>query len=191
MTERMSGSTPSRVAVRAIRLAIFGVFVEGVRSRNPGAAVNAVLTLVGSYLPGVVERSYGVEFQPWQRVYAAVAMLAHAVGMLGPYDDTWWWDHLTHTLSATLLGGVAHVTARRRGSDPLPHVLTATASLGALWELLEYAIHASSRRLGVEPILVHYSRRDSTLDLVFDFVGAIVVYVFGDRFLRNFIRRDP
>lgn len=188
----MSGLTRvsvARTAVRAIRCAIFGVFVEGIRRRDPGAIVNAVLTLLATYLFGVVEDACDVEFRPWQRVYAATAMLAHAVGMLGPYDDVWWWDHITHTLSATLLGGVVHVLSRRHGRDPLPRIFAVTVSLGALWELLEYAIHAISRRLGIEPILVHYNRRETVLDLLFNLVGALLVYAFGDQLLRNFIRR--
>jgi hypothetical protein len=44
-------------------------------------------------------------------------MVAHAVGMLGPCDDIWWWDHLTHTVIGTILGEAVHVTARERGSD--------------------------------------------------------------------------
>ena len=179
----------ARAAVRAIRCAILGVFVEGVRRRDPGAIVNAVLTLLATYLPGVIELQSNVEFRPWQRVYTAIAMLAHAVGMLGPYDDTWWWDHVTHTLSATLLGGIVHAVSRRRGRDSEPRVLAAIVGLGTFWELLEYVIHAISRRLGIEPVLVHYNNRETVLDLLFNLVGALIVIAFGDRLLRNFIQR--
>lgn len=192
MAGLMAGRTwPSiaRTVEQGIRYAILSVFVAGIRSRNPGAVVNAVFSLVATFLPGIVERQYGVYFRPWQRVYAAFAMLAHAAGMLGPYDDTWWWDHLTHTLSATLLGGFAHVVARRRGRDPRPRVLAAILCLGVVWELAEYVIHRTSERLGLEPLLVHYSARDTVLDLVFNLLGALLVLVFGDHLLRNFIRQ--
>ena len=179
----------TQTTVYAIRCAILAVFVEGFRQRNPGAVVNAVLSLAVTYLPGVVERLFGVEFHPWQRIYAGIAMFAHAVGMLGPYDDTWWWDHLTHTLSATLIGGVAHTIARRRGRDPRSRVLAVTVGVGGLWELAEYAIHVVCDRLGFEPILVHYSQRDSLFDLLFDLLGALVVITFGDRLLSNLTRR--
>jgi hypothetical protein len=178
-----------QTAERGIRSAILAVFVAGVRRRNPAAVVNAVFSLAASFLPGIVERLYDVDFRPWQRVYVAFAMLAHAVGMLGPYDDTWWWDHVTHTLSATLLGGVVHVAAHRRGRNPLPRVLAAVVSLGVFWELVEYAVHRISDHLGLEPLLVHYSARDTLLDLVFNLLGALLVLVFGDNLLRNFTRR--
>lgn len=182
-------ASAARTVERGIRHAIVGVFVAGIRKRNPGAIVNAVVTLAVTYLPGLVERRYGVEFRPWQRLYAGVAMLAHAVGMLGPYDREGWWDHVTHTMSASILGGVAHAAARRRGRDPRPRVLGLVVVGGVVWELLEYAIHAVSRRLGIEPLLVPYSRYDTALDLVFNLVGALLVLAFGDRLLGNLTER--
>ncbi|NEU56360.1 hypothetical protein [Halorussus sp. MSC15.2] len=185
----MRGTTRTAVArtlERAVRWGIAAVFGEGFRRRNPGAVANAVGALAATFLPDVIERRYDVAFRPWQRVYTAVAMLAHAVGMLGPYDDTWWWDHVTHTLSATLLGGVVHAAARRRGRDPRPRVLAVIVCAGVVWELLEYVVHAVSRRLGIEPLLVQYSTTDTFLDVVFDLLGALLVLAFGDRLLRNF-----
>jgi hypothetical protein len=179
----------ARAVERAIRWGIVAVFGEGFRRRNPGAVVNAAVAFAATFLPDLVERHYEVEFRPWQRVYAGTAMLAHAVGMLGPYDDTWWWDHVTHTLSATLLGGLVHAAAHRRDRDPGPRVVTAVAVAGVVWEAAEYAIHAVSQRLGLEPILIPYSAHDTLLDLVFDLVGAVVVLAFGDRLLGNFTGR--
>ncbi|UPV74520.1 hypothetical protein M0R89_00270 [Halorussus limi] len=175
-----------RAVERGLRYGIVAVFGEGFRRRSPGAVVNAAFSFAATFLPDAVERVWGVEFRPWQRVYAGVAMLAHAVGMLGPYDDTWWWDHVTHTLSTTLLAGFVHVAADRRGRDPRPRVLAVSVFAGLLWELLEYVIHAVSRRLGIEPLLVQYSARDTALDLAFDLLGALLVLAFGDRLLRNF-----
>ncbi|MDQ2074160.1 hypothetical protein RBH20_16610 [Haloarcula sp. H-GB4] len=117
-------------------------------------------------------------------------MLTHAVGMLGPYDDIWWWDNLTHIHSATVLGGLIHVLSRRLGVDPEQRVITGVATMGILWEFMEYIIHASSRRLGLEPILVSYGKTDTLLDLVSDLVGAVLVLVFGDVLLGNLVRRE-
>lgn len=179
------GRTVSEVAEHGIRFGLFAVFVVGLRRRDPSAVVNAVVALVGTYLPGGIERRYDVDIRSWQRVYAESAMLTHAVGMLGPYDEIWWWDHVTHTHSATLLGGLVHAVARRRGRDPRPRVLAAVACLGVTWEILEYAVHAVGARVGFEPILVNYGKRDTVLDLGFNFVGACLVLIFGDRLLAN------
>lgn len=174
---------------RGIRYAIIAVFGLGFRWRNSGAIVNAVFSLAATYIPDVIERQYDVEFRPWQRLYTEIAMLAHAVGMLGPYDDRGWWDHITHTLSATLLGGFVYVAANHRDRDPRPRVLVSILCAGILWELLEYTVHAISDRFGLESVLVPYSVRDTILDIVFNLFGALLVLAFGDRLLQNFIHR--
>ena len=175
----------STEAERGIRYAILAVFVVGFRRRNPGAVANAVVALAATSVPGVAERRYDVAFEPWQRAYLNAAMLTHAVGMLGPYDDVWWWDHLTHTHSATLLGGFDFTAARHRGRDPRPRVVAAVACAGVLWELGEYSVHATANRLELEPLLVSYGPRDTLFDLVFDLVGAVLVLLLGDRLLEN------
>ena len=180
----------SEQAERGIRYGILAVLVVGVRRRDPGAAVNALIAFAATYLPGAVERRYDVTFRPWQRVYTESAMLTHAVGMLGPYDDTWWWDHLTHTHSATLVGSVVYTAARRRGLDPRPRVLGVVVGAGSVWEAAEYVSHAVADRLGVEPVLVMYGEKDTVLDLCFNLLGALLVLAFGDRRLRNFTDPD-
>jgi VanZ family protein len=177
----------TRTAAKGIRVAIVAVVVEGVRRRDPASVINGVLALGATRLPELVEELYAVEFRPWQRLYADFAMLAHAVGMLGPYDDVWWWDHLTHTLSATLLGGLVFVDARRRGRDPRGRVLAVIVAAGGLWELLEYVIHSLSPRFGLEPVLVSYGRTDTVLDLLFNLVGAVLTLALGDHLLANFV----
>ncbi|WP_313692157.1 hypothetical protein [Halorarum halobium] len=170
---------------RTIRGGILLVFLLGVRRGNPNTAINAVGSLAGSYLPALVEGECGVELRPWQRAYVETAMLTHAVGMAGPYDDVWWWDHLTHTHSATVLGGIVHAVASRRGREPGPRVLAVVFVGGLVWELAEYAIHLVADRLGLEPLLVFYGRRDTLLDVCFNLLGALLVIAFGDRLLGN------
>lgn len=179
-----------RTVERGIRYGIGVVFVVGLRQRRWRAVVNAVVAIACTYLPDVIENRYEVEFLPWQRAYTATAMFTHAVGMLGPYEDTWWWDDITHTHSATLLGGLTHVLARRRGQNPRPRVLAVVGCLGLGWELMEYTIHAAANRLDFEPVLVPFGKKDTLFDLCFDTLGALFVIAFGDRLLRNFFERS-
>lgn len=166
------------------------VFIVGVRRRDLGAVVNAVVAFLGSYVPEIVEQASAIEFRPWQRLYVEAAMCLHAIGMLGPYDDIRWWDHVTHTLSASIVGGATFVAAKQRGKDPRPLVLGSVITLGVLWEIVEYLIHATANRLGMEPILVFYSKTDTVLDLVFNLVGGLLVILFGDRHLANLHESD-
>lgn len=179
-----------REAERGIRYAIVAIFIAGLRQRSPGALVNAVVAFAGTYLPAVAERTFDVEFRPWQRIYVGTAMMNHAAGMLGPYDDVWWWDSLTHAHSASVLGGSVFAIARRRGQDHRAWVIGAVVGLGVLWELLEYVVHSVANRLGFEPLLVFYSRADAATDIVFDVVGAVLVLLLGDRALGNVVHTD-
>ena len=193
MRSSESGTTSSavtRVIERAIRTGIAVFFAEGLRTRSPGAVVNALVAFVGAHLPAILERCRIVELRPWQRIYVETAMLTHAAGMLGPYDDIWWWDHLTHIHSSTVLGGLIHVLSRRLGVDPKPRVVTGVLTMGILWEVMEYIVHVASRRVGLEPILVSYGKIDTLLDLVFNLVGAALVLVFGDALLGNLVRPE-
>ncbi|MFD1562141.1 hypothetical protein ACFR99_00945 [Haloarchaeobius amylolyticus] len=180
----------SREAERGIRYALLAVALVGYRRRDPGAVVNALIALVATYLPGRIKQRYDVSFRPWQRVYLDTAMLTHAVGMLGPYDDVWWWDHMTHTHSATLLGGLTFAVARRTDREPGPRVIGVVAVAGVLWEIVEYIIHRTANHLGYEPLLVSYGKVDTALDLVFDLVGAGLVVLLGDTFLANLTDAD-
>ncbi|SIR64162.1 hypothetical protein SAMN05421858_3074 [Haladaptatus litoreus] len=181
--------TVVKTVERGLRCAIGFVFVVGLRRRNPGAVVNAAIALAATSLPDIIERRYDVTFRPWQRLYSNTAMLTHSVGMLGPYDDVWWWDHLTHTHSSTLLSGLVYAASRREGRNPCPRVLATIVGIGSLWELMEYIIHAVANRFGFEPILVSYGKSDVIRDFVFNLLGAVLVLVFGDELLRNLYER--
>lgn len=80
--------------------------------------------------------------------------------------------------------------ANHRGRDPRRWVVGAVVVCGVLWEMCEYFVHALADRLGIEPILVVYSKRDTVLDLGFDLVGALLVLVLGDHHLRNLLQPD-
>lgn len=168
---------------RVIRYVLLAVFVVGLRRRDPGAVANAIVAAIGTYIPDLAERVYDIELRLWQRLYVRSGMVTHAVGMLAPYDDIWWWDHLTHTHSSSILGGAVFAISRYRGRDPRPRVVATVVCLGLLWEIVEYAVHAAGNRLGIEPVLVSYGPKDTVLDLVFDLIGALLVLVFGDRLL--------
>ncbi|WP_126664322.1 hypothetical protein [Haloterrigena salifodinae] len=181
----MNASTECRTK-RGIRYALLAVFVVGLRRRDAGAVANAVVATIGTFLPDLAERAYDIKLRPWQRMYVRSAMLTHAIGMLGPYDDIRWWDHLTHMHSSSILGGVVFAISRRQGRDPRPRVVAVVVCLGLLWEIVECAVHTAGNRLGFEPVLVSYGTKDTVLDLVFDLIGALLVLAFGDRVLGDF-----
>lgn len=180
----------ARTAESGVRMGVASILAHGVRRGNPSVAVNAAIGLGGTFLPEAVERRYGVRLHPWQRVYVETAMLTHATGMLGPYDEVWWWDHLTHTHSASILASVVIAASRREGRDPTVPVLASVVGLGALWELAEYLIHEFSPRFGLDPLLVSYGRDDVLLDICFDVIGGLLALQFAERALENVLEDE-
>jgi uncharacterized membrane protein YjdF len=124
-------------------------------------------------------------------------MFLHALGTLPLpglnlstlYGSTWWWDHMTHALSSSLVAGVAYAVVRAldEHSDAihLParfmavYLLVFVMAFGVLWELLEFYISVAAALLGSESILTQYGLDDTVLDLFYNTMGGIVVALFG------------
>lgn len=194
---RRSSAAVLEGANRVLQGSIVAALLAGLRRRDPSAIVNGVVSLVFASLPAYVEREYGVRFRPWQRLWVSAAALVHATGMLGPYDRIWWWDHVAHTLTATIVAGATDALlrggARRAGTSPISArsravaVVGTTLGIGLLWEALEYVVHVLADRIGLEPLLVHYGRRDTARDLLYDALGACLVVLFGRSALSNVV----
>ncbi|NKE38069.1 hypothetical protein GWG54_20200 [Natronococcus sp. JC468] len=192
-SQREDGS--ERTANLGLQLVIVTALVEGVRQRDPSVIVNGIVSLLFAAIPRYLENRYGARFHPWQRVWVSVAALVHTLGMLGPYDRIWWWDHLAHTLSGVVVAGatdIAFQAEAEKGTrgNSLPKsrpavIAGVTLGFGILWEIFEYVIHAIGDRKGFEPLLVHYGRLDAIGDIIFDLLGAGLVVLFGRDALSN------
>lgn len=195
------------LAIIVLQGGIFLLFVVAVRRQNTAAAVNAIGSFVLAVLPVIVEvgseflfaRSitFGSTFPLW----LAVAGLLHSLGMLGLYDSRWWWDHLTHTVSAALVAALIHaglvvtlpgVSGIALSDGVLATVTVAfTFAIGVFWELIELVAREVGDRFGIEPVLVHYGWRDTAVDLGFDIVGALLVVLADLRVFVPIMERFP
>jgi len=190
----------TRVIVAVARVGILGVLLAGAANRSPSVVVNAVVAFGVTYLPAVLERRTDTHLEPGAVLWIAAAVFLHAYGMLGAYGSVWWWDHLTHTLSATVVASVGYVAARaierRTATLRLPgaamglYVLLFTLAAGVAWEVLEFAARTLGALLGREPLLRMYGVGDTVLDLVFDAVGALVAAVLGRDTLESAVLDD-
>lgn len=189
-TERLRVSRRhQRAASRLLQLAVAAILVAGLLTRNLSVAVNATLALALTFAPAVLRRDYRIELDAGLTLWITLALFLHSLGMLGFYTDVWWYDHVTHTLSATIVAAGGYVLARAadEASDDiyLPprflfvFVLLFTLGLGVLWEVLEFGARLGARSLGLDPVLVQYGLDDSLLDLLFDTLGAVLVALFG------------
>ncbi|WP_136690000.1 hypothetical protein [Halorhabdus amylolytica] len=187
--------------------AILGLLVVAVRRRNVPAAVNASGAFVLAVLPTVLEIGLRtglgeqLALNPLLAIWLGVAGFLHSLGMLGLYDTTWWWDHLTHTVSAALAAALLYAAflvafPSLSGNIPWPDsvgsmTVAFTLVIGIFWELLELLARDVADRLDVEPVLVHYGWRDTAADLVFDILGAIVVVALDVRIFVSIVERFP
>ncbi len=161
----------------------------GLVTRNVSVIVNASFALAATALPAVLRRDYRLPLNAGLTLWITSALFLHTLGMFGLYDDYWWWDHMTHTLSATIIAAAGYVTARAvdvHSEDIyLPpqflfvYIVLFTLALGVVWEVLEFAVRVGADVLGFDPVLIQYGLSDSLLDLVFDTVGALLVGLFG------------
>jgi hypothetical protein len=185
------------LAGRAMQAVIAGILLVGLWERSIAVVVNAVLALAITFLPALLRRDWDVHLDTGLTLWVTLAVLLHTVGMLGFYVTVPWWDNVTHTLSATIVAGVGYATARALDEHTdaiyLPpqflfvYILLFTMALGVLWEVLEFGAHALTDLIGVEAVLIQYSLEDTLVDLVFDFVGAVLVALFGTQRLQSLV----
>lgn len=177
------------VATRGLQAGIVGLLVVGVVLRNLGVVVNALFALAATFMPVLLTRDWEETFDPRLTLYLSLAAFLHTVGMVGPYTTVPWWDHLTHTLSATVVAGVGYAVIRAfdEYSDAVEFpprflfvfVFLFTLALGVGWEVLEFAARSVSDALGVGAVLVQYGLEDTLADLAFDALGAAIVALLG------------
>lgn len=181
--------------VVALQFGLLAVLGVGVAARSVSVTVNAVLAFAVTLLPAVLQRDLRIQLAPWQTAFVSLAVFLHAVGMLGLYSNVWWWDHLTHTLSSMVVAGVGYTVVRAfdEHSDAvsipprrLPvYVFAFTLAMGLVWEGLELGARVLSETFDIAVIWVHYGPTDTTLDMVFNAVGALVVALFCTPYLQD------
>ncbi|OYR95456.1 hypothetical protein DJ71_01625 [Halorubrum sp. E3] len=184
-----------RAASRLLQVAIGGILLAGLFTQNLSVLVNAVLALAITFLPAVLKRDYRINLGAGITLWITLALFLHTLGMLGFYGEVWWYDHVTHTLSAAIIAASGYVAARavNEWSDAiyLPSrfmfvfILLFTLGLGVFWEVLEFATRIGADLLGFDPVLVQYGLDDSLLDLLFDTLGAVIVAGFGTQWVTD------
>lgn len=163
----------SRIASRTLQVLAAGVVMLGA---DPDRMVTLPLYGVAILVvPPLVGRLCRRRFGPLQRAWFSVGLAVHPIGALyGLYQQVWWYDHLAHTASGSLVAGLlylvvtARVTGGRRRAIPgVVHALVLAGLLlgGVAWEVYE---------LHVAYLHVH-GPEDTLADVSYDVVGWLVV----------------
>lgn len=187
-----------------MEVGLVGMFFIGLERQNTGIIVNTAIALAVSQLPPILERDYNIPMNPALTLWITAAVFLHALGTVGIpgtsssfYNSVWWWDHLTHGLSASVVAAAGYATVRaidvHLDEIELPpkfmfvFILMFVIAFGVFWEVIEFALGELSHIIGGRPILTQYGINDTMLDLVFDTVGAVIVAIWGTAHLSGVV----
>lgn len=193
-----------QVAARVMEFSLIGLVFIGFERGETGIVVNAGLAFLIVQLPSLLERDYGIPMDPALTLWITSAAFLHALGTVGIPGSgetfygpggVWWWDHLTHALSASVVAAAAYATVRAvdEHSDAivLPpkfvfvFILCFTVAFGVVWEVLEFVIGLAAVTLGGGQVLTQYGLEDTMADLVFNVAGGVVAAVWGAAYLSD------
>ncbi|WP_435358770.1 hypothetical protein [Haloarchaeobius sp. DFWS5] len=193
-----------RAVTRLMQTSLVGLFFVGLYEGNVGIVVNAGVGVGVTQLPAILERDYEIPMDAGLTLWITAAAFLHALGTAGLpgmsrnlYLALPWWDHVTHTLSASLVAAAGYATVRaldlHRDDIYLPpeftlvFVLSFVLAFGVLWEVLEFVLGLLGDLLGGKAVLTQFGVEDTMVDLVFDMLGGIVVAVWGQAHLTDVV----
>lgn len=197
------GQSRQRQLVRAMEVGLLAILAVGLWHRNVGVIVNAAVGLAVTELPAILERDYELTLGVGLTLWVVAAVFLHALGTVplpgidaNLYQALWWWDHVTHTLSSSVVAAAGYAGARAVDEysvdvDFTPeflfvYLLLFVMAFGVFWELLEFFIGLAAAEFGAPRVLTQYGLGDTMFDLVFDSAGALVVAVVGTAVLSGF-----
>ncbi|MFC7028173.1 hypothetical protein ACFQJ5_12250 [Halomicroarcula sp. GCM10025324] len=189
---------------RALSMSLVGFFMVGIWTGNTGVIVNAGVGVLATQLVPILERDYGIALDPALTLWITSAVFLHALGVVGLpgaeenfYRSLWWWDHLTHALSSSVVAAVGYTSVRAldRHSEQLyfprqfmfVFILLFVMAFGVFWEVIEFSLGLFASATGNGTILTQYGLEDTMLDLVFDTIGAIIVSIWGTAHLTDVV----
>ncbi|ELY82084.1 hypothetical protein [Natrinema pallidum] len=202
----ISGLLPSQKQQRRLtylmEIGLIGMLFVGIERGNGGIVLNTAVALAVTQLPPLLERDYEIPMDPRLTLWITTAVFLHAFGTVGLpgatktlYSQVWWWDHMTHALSASLVAGAGYATVRalHEHADGIHFpqrfvavfILLFVLAFGVLWEILEFAIALSAQALGIRAVLTQYGLADTMLDFVFNSIGGLIVALWGGAYLAD------
>ncbi|PCR90205.1 hypothetical protein [Natrinema ejinorense] len=202
VTKQLRSKRRQRQLTYLMELGLIGMLFVGIDRGNGGIVINTGVALIVTQLPPILERDYEIPMDPRLTLWITTAVFLHAFGTVGLpgatatlYSQVWWWDHMTHALSASLVAAVGYATVRALhehaagiyfpGRFVAVFILLFVLAFGVLWEILEFVIALSAEALGIRAVLTQYGLEDTMLDFVFNSIGALIVALWGGAYLTD------
>ena len=187
-----------------MEVSMVGIFFVGLYEQELGIIVNTGVGILVTQLPPVLERDYEVPMDPALTLWITSAVFLHALGVIGLpgagenlYRSVPWWDHMTHSFSASVVAAVGYATARSFDLHDrdvvLPpkfmfvFILMFVLAFGVFWEVIEFTLGEIARLAGGESILAQHGIEDTMKDLIFNTIGAIIVATWGTAHLTDVV----
>ena len=182
-----------RRLTRGMQLALGGLMVYGVVAGEPKAIINGGVTLLITFVPAVLERNYDLPLDPWLALWITTAVFLHTLGSAGLYGRIFFWDNITHAMSASLIAAAGYTVARAVDihSDDIHiprrvafvYIFVIVLSFGVVWELFEFGLDIAADATGLEMPLAQHGLDDTVRDMMFNSLGALLVAAFGQAHL--------
>ncbi len=177
-----------RVASRAMQAGMVAVAVAGIATDNLTWVPAAIFALFVSFIPSILRRDLKIALPIELNFWIMLALFLHVVGgFSGFYNTVPGWDHLTHMMSASLIGALGFVSVviidKYSESVHLPRPFLAffivmfTMAMGVLWEIMEFANDSIAHSR------LQYGLTDTMVDLLFDGFAGFFVAIVGVHYL--------
>ena len=175
---------------RVMQVGILVVAAVGIATHNLAWVPAAVISFFVTMIPSIAKRDLGFVLPLELSFWVVAALFLHVVGgAAGLYTSLPGWDHLTHIMSASLIGALGFVLVvvldKYVDSIYLPPPFLAffiamfTMAVGVLWEIMEFANDS------IAHTQLQYGLSDTMYDLMFDGFAGLVVAFAGARYLKR------
>ena len=169
---------------------MIAVVVVGVASQNYTWVPAAIISLFMSTIPAIAGRNLKLVLPLELNFWIVLALFLHVVGGFSNFYNTVpGWDHLTHIMSASLIGALGFVVVvtvdKYFDSIHLPQgflaviIVLLTMAVGVIWEIMEFA---NDSLMHTE---LQYGLGDTMMDLFFDGVAGFIIAFVGSWYLRK------
>lgn len=146
-------------------------------------------------VPLIFRRAKILELPLTMVIMIEVAIFLHAYGvLLMKYDDLYYWDSVTHTVSSLTVALCAfYALMVVNVSDPMVHftrrwmpvfIFLIMVAFGAIWESFEFAVD------NLTGTNMQYSPWDTYRDLLCDVLGAVLMAIYSYIYLGKRSEKD-
>ncbi len=179
------------ILTELVRISFFAIVAYEIWRQDWTGAFVAAQAILISFLPYILKRFFGI-YTPYKLRVGIVFFMCSTL-ILGEiadfYNTFWWWDLILHGVASMGITLIVFIflliffTRIDLKSTPLFATFLAVGtslSFAMLWEIYEFLIDLMfTTDTPMQP-----SNTDTMTDLIISLVGAVLVGIFGYRYIR-------